>query len=305
MAQNTLHRPLSLLHNASDRSGSGPALAKRPKLSLQTDALDSTARIFSNALAAKSSNFAKHLTSPTIRNTFSNTYNISASPTRLVIPFSPTRSSPKKTHGSSRARVAPASAPCEVKAKYQVPAGIASILHKTPLREEQQSWRRGQKKAVSFDTPLATNIRTQRYTYTHYDVLQEDQENDRVTDLALTPTSPSSPHAPMTASASTLSSACDVHDDGNARLRHQQSEMATWKSKPKPAGDNPRGDSPLEPARPVARNSRTKKRKWVWTLGPLAEDEADALVEEEEQEHDDDSATTYRPIAVPKRVRRS
>ncbi|KAJ5983771.1 hypothetical protein N7481_005870 [Penicillium waksmanii] len=195
---------MSCLQPPSGRSDHS-SISSRPKLTLQTTSLPLT---FGRSTTGLSRSFAATATaSPTVRNTFKNAYD-ATSPTSTTT--SPTKISSTSTSGLRLNTTAvpipiakpispyihhtnPNNSPYSYRSPYSLPLGVRSILRNSPL--EGASRRRSgsvsagaggpggagvrrvffpAKKQVSFRHILEEEIRTERYTAQHLDLVREE-----------------------------------------------------------------------------------------------------------------------------------
>lgn len=179
---------MSCFSSAGDRP-----LAARPKLTLQTTALP---RTFGTSTTGLSRPFtAAPGTSPTVRNTFKNAYDV---PSPTSTPTSPSKGPnhrfPTDKPISPYVHHPTTNSPFNHRA-YQLPIGVRSILRNSPLdtasRRRSGSISAGAggpggagsrrvffpaKKEVSYRMPLEEVIHTERYTAQHIDLVREEEE---------------------------------------------------------------------------------------------------------------------------------
>ncbi|KAJ5267558.1 hypothetical protein N7478_010366 [Penicillium angulare] len=197
----------------SPAAGDRPTMTGRPKLTLQTSALP---RTFGTSTTGLSRPFtAAAGTSPTVRNTFKNAYDVVASPTSAAT--SPSKGpshrfptdkpiSPYVHHPSNNNTFNHRSA-------YQLPLGVRSILRNSPL--DTVSHRRSgsisagtsgpasagtrrvffpAKKQVSYRVPLEEEIRTTNYTASHLDLVLETEEDEKQKEIQKQTEAVAAPH---------------------------------------------------------------------------------------------------------------
>ncbi|KAL9618987.1 MAG: hypothetical protein Q9160_006381 [Pyrenula sp. 1 TL-2023] len=279
----------TLLTSPTTPSG---ASSRRPKLSLQTASLPLTFGKSSTNLIFKNSLSAHPAASPTIRNTFSNAYDIPHRP-------SPASASPMNNHNkfhASRRLMSPF--PKKDDEPYTLPIGPKSILKNTPhprsshARSNSISYRRPSisclsstnspspkerrrvffptAKKVNYRLPLAEDIKTVRFTLCHSDIPSSDNSNSE------------------NDSDSEASDAGSVSSDSESDIRGLSSPQKR-KRQDSQREDTPRKIrlSPSPPDRaPVTKpedhqlSSRTpgvskrRRREWKWTLGTIAHAES-------------------------------
>ncbi|PYH87904.1 hypothetical protein BO71DRAFT_287505, partial [Aspergillus ellipticus CBS 707.79] len=264
-----------------------PAMAARPKLTLQTSSLP---RTFGSSSTGLSLSLTTGPTaSPTVRNTFKNAYEV-APPSATASPSSKLRfskpSSPFTTHNS-----------------YQLPLGVRSILRNSPL---DASCRRRSgsvattgpnggpsarrvffpaKKQVSYRCPLEEEIQTVRYTARHSDL-----DDEPIVPLpAATTTTSSDEDSDSNTSAGPSDSGSSTSEDepetgvstaisGKAKKRkHQTAErqvraVALMDGLPavSTTTTTTSSSSSVTTTPQTPRRKRAKRRcEWRWTLGPL------------------------------------
>ena len=228
-------------HVTSDRPGS----AKRPKLSLQTRALDVPRIHGSSGIPSRTSSTFGGLNSATVRNTYKNTYETDC-PLPSPTPSSPVCSTPVSTRSFSAIRLSTILTTQD--SPYRQPKAVRSILRNSPLSKIRTGptspptppYREPVEKQVSFSSPLEEDIKNVDYTLTHLDALEEEGQTTIVSPKLKEVKSP----------RSTKCSTLTID----------------------PAKECSREDTPIL-------RKREKKRKWVWTLGALEEDEDDSLAE--------------------------
>ncbi|KAF7117761.1 hypothetical protein CNMCM5793_006941 [Aspergillus hiratsukae] len=263
---------------SSNAAGDRPStIAQRPKLTLQTKSLPMT---FGSSTTGLSLSLAAGATSsPTVRNTFRNAYDVSSCPPSATV-------SPSK---SSMSRFSKPSSPYPTNANgnpYQQPLGVKSILRNSPL--EPTARRRSisvatngpnggsssrrvffpAEKRVSYRYPLEEEIKTVHYTARHSDLTGEVEDY---------PSGEAGSGEDSDASSSLPSSDISTSDDEYQNT--SQSRRERKKRKPLAAERQIRAVALLDgletdpygfstPQTP--RQHRVKRRcEWRWTLGPL------------------------------------
>ncbi|KAL4891906.1 hypothetical protein BDV59DRAFT_60613 [Aspergillus ambiguus] len=248
-----------------------PAVASRPKLTLQTSSLP---RTFGSSSTGLSLSLAGGATaSPTVRNTFKNAYDV-------PLPSSATVSPSKSVTN----RFSKPSSPYTTNNPYQLPLGLKSILRNSPLepttRRQSISMATGTpnglqaprrvffpaKKQVSYRQPLEEEIHTVRYTARHSDLAAEPDPEPREA---------GSDEDSDSNSSLTLSDTSTSEDDvGGERLERKKRKHQSANKQVRAValmdrldGDDYSSDS-ATPQTPC--QARSKRRcEWRWTLGPL------------------------------------
>ncbi|KAJ5972299.1 uncharacterized protein N7479_002217 [Penicillium vulpinum] len=270
-------------------------ITSRPKLTLQTTALP---RTFGTSNTGLSFSFAAAPTaSPTIRNTFKNAYEVT-SPSSATSPSKSTRynkpSSPYILHPNNNI--------FNYRSPYQLPIGVRSILRNSPLesstRRQSGSISAGgngsngpgsrrvffpAKKQVSYRYPLEEEIRTERYTAQHLDLVTEEAvqtEADTKTPPETRPAtskpegekeeSDSSPS--LSGSASGDDTSADETVRGSSLSKTERKKRRTMRVERQVRAvallDGFEADGSSTPQTP--RQGRAKRRReWKWTLGPV------------------------------------
>ncbi|KAJ5899685.1 hypothetical protein N7495_004429 [Penicillium taxi] len=285
----------------------------RPKLTLQTSSLP---RTFGTSTTSLSLSFtAAPGASPTVRNTFKNAYDVAspssatASPkgtsvhfnnsnnnnnnTRLISPYIPHPGQPK--HNSlSNTNNTHRSSP------YQLPLGVRSILRNSPLeigpRRRSGSISAGAsvpgtrrvffpaKKQVSYRLPLEEEIRTERYTAHHLDLVHEnEQEAEAVQQTKADARAGDPPADPADfendSDAQSTSSGDDASADedvsGSTLSKHERKKRRTVGIQRQVravalldgfgAADPSYNNQTSFPQTPRVK----RRREWKWTLGPI------------------------------------
>ncbi|CAI7665559.1 unnamed protein product [Penicillium pancosmium] len=332
---------MSCLQPPSGRSDHS-SISSRPKLTLQTTSLPLT---FGRSTTGLSRSFTATATaSPTVRNTFKNAYD-ATSP-------SSTTTSPTKTSSNSGLRLNttavpvaksispfihhtnPNNSPYSYRSPYSLPLGVRSILRNSPL--EGASRRRSgsvsagaggpggagarrvffpAKKQVSFRHILEEEIRTERYTAQHLDLVREEAVHEADSGASNTNTKTHT-HTNTHSHAHTAISVTKKDDEAGVELGSASgstSESSTDEGSADEIGDRtslskeerkkrrtlrierqvravalldgleatPYSSTPQTP-----RQSRVKRRReWKWTLGPI--------------EGSPDSAQSELPQSIP------
>lgn len=288
----------------SSPPGDHRTITSRPKLTLQTTSLP---RTYGSSTTGLSLSFAAGPgASPTVRNTFKNAYDVTS-------PSSATGGSPSKVAPSHRFNNnnKPTSPyihhptnnnTFNYRSPYQLPIGVRSILRNSPL--ETASRRRSgsisagtsgpggagarrvffpAKKRVTYRCPLAEEIRTERYTAQHLDVVREEEavqdkahcgseepsaEEEDDSDsgsLSLSETS--------TSGDETSADEGGVCDD-NTLSRMERKKRRTLRVERQVRAvallDGLEADPYASSTPQTPRQGRVKRRReWKWTLGPL------------------------------------
>ncbi|KAJ5254468.1 hypothetical protein N7497_003156 [Penicillium chrysogenum] len=271
-------------------------ITSRPKLTLQTTSLP---RTFGTSTTGLSFSFAAApASSPTVRNTFKNAYEV-ASPSSATSPSKSTRynkpTSPYILHPNNNI--------FNHRSPYQLPIGVRSILRNSPL-EPSTRRRSGSisaggngpngassrrlffpaKKQVSYRYPLEEEIRTERYTAQHLDLVTEEA----VQIEADTKTPPETRPAPFSdlegekedsdnspsLSSETSGSGDDSADEGvrGSLSKTERKKRRTMRIERQVRAvallDGFEADGSSTPQTP--RQGRAKRRReWKWTLGPV------------------------------------
>ncbi|EED24426.1 conserved hypothetical protein [Talaromyces stipitatus ATCC 10500] len=266
----------SVMHNTT--------ITKRPKLSLQTTSLPATFGNSNTGLVARSCITA----SPTVRNTFSNAYDIRQTLSAIDSPSPSCRSADRSArHGSpfpfSNYRSDPM--------PYQQPLGVRSILRNSPLKKLSLGRRSVSisagaidnrrvyfpaKKQVSFRNQLEEEIKTVRYVARHSDI-DSESEPELISDGADGSSSESSD-----SSESQSEHSSSGEDDGEAqdrpvRRRKRKSAPSERQIRAAALRDGLNNDRIAAALSAVPDSNSQKRRcKWRWTLGnsPSAEAES-------------------------------
>ncbi|KAJ5375009.1 hypothetical protein N7517_007015 [Penicillium concentricum] len=267
-------------------------ITSRPKLTLQTTALP---RTFGSSTTGLSFSFAAApAASPTIRNTFKNAYEVT-SPSSATSPSKSTRfnkpSSPYILHPNNN---------IFNRSPYQLPIGVRSILRNSPLepatRRQSGSISAGgngpngaasrrvffpAKKQVSYRYPLEEEIRTERYTAQHLDLVAEEAvqaEADTKTPPETRPApnaggekdTDSSPSTSET-SASGDDTSADESVRGSSLSKTERKKRRTMRIERQVRAvallDGFEADGSSTPQTP--RHGAKRRREWKWTLGPV------------------------------------
>ncbi|CAI7645587.1 unnamed protein product [Penicillium glandicola] len=270
-------------------------ITSRPKLTLQTTALP---RTFGSSTTGLSFSFAAApASSPTIRNTFKNAYEVT-SPSSATSPSKSTRynkpTSPYILHPNNNI--------FNHRNPYQLPIGVRSILRNSPL-EPSTRRRSGSisaggngpngassrrvffpaKKQVSYRYPLEEEIRTEHYTAQHLDLVTEEAVRNEADAKIQTP--PETRPAPFskpsekddTDSSTSLSESAseDTSDEGvrgSSLSKTERKKRRTMRVERQVRAvallDGFEADGASTPQTP--RQGRAKRRReWKWTLGPV------------------------------------
>lgn len=180
---------MSCLQSPSDQR----TITSRPKLTLQTTSLPLT---FGSSTTGLSRSFTASATaSPTVRNTFKNAYEVPSPSSTTTSPSKPSSLRLNTKPGSPYIHHPTPNPSFSYRSSYTLPLGVRSILRNSPL--EGASRRRSgsisagtsgpggagarrvffpAKKQVSFRHNLEEEIRTERYTAQHLDLVREDAE---------------------------------------------------------------------------------------------------------------------------------
>lgn len=275
-------------------------ITSRPKLTLQTTSLP---RTYGSSTTGLSLSFAAGPgASPTVRNTFKNAYDVTspssatsspskaASSHRFNNPSKP--SSPYLHHPTN-------STTFNYRSPYQLPLGVRSILRNSPLetapRRRSGSISAGAsgpggagtrrvlfpaKKQVSYRYPLEDEIRTEKYTAQHLDLVREEEavqdktrpseephvqegEDSDSGSVSLSETSTSGDETSADESCARDSTLSKLERKKRRTLRVQRQVRAVALLD----GLEP---DPYASSTPQTPRQRVKRRReWKWTLGPL------------------------------------
>ncbi|KAJ5138749.1 uncharacterized protein N7515_003597 [Penicillium bovifimosum] len=274
-------------------------ITSRPKLTLQTTSLP---RTFGSSNTGLSFSFATAPTaSPTIRNTFKNAYEVTSPSSATTSPSKAARFNSKP---SSPYLLHPTNNLFNHRNPYQLPIGVRSILRNSPLdhstRRRSGSISAGgngpngagsrrvffpAKKQVSYRCPLEEEIRTERYTAQHIDLLSPEAvqyENDPQTPPEPscahpkteeeTEDSDSSPSSLPETSASGDDTSADEGICGPALSKMERKKRRSMGIERQVRAvallDGVEADGSSTPQTP--RDHRVKRRReWRWTLGPI------------------------------------
>ena len=278
-------------------------ITSRPKLTLQTTALP---RTFGSSTTGLSFSFAAAPTSsPTVRNTFKNAYDV-ASPSSAT--SSPVKSSRFNTAKPTSPYVTHPNNVFNYRNPYQLPLGVRSILRNSPL--DSASRRRGSisaggnghnagtrrvffpaKKQVNYRCPLEEEIRTERYTAQHLDLLREEAVQNEA-DKTPPETGPgpnpenedeknndSDSSASLSESASGDDTSADegVRDANSSLTKEERKKRRTLRIERQVRAvallDGFEADPYASSTPQTPRQGRLKRRReWKWTLGPVESD---------------------------------
>lgn len=268
----------SVMHNTT--------ITKRPKLSLQTAALPATFGSSNTGLVARSCITA----SPTVRNTFSNAYEIRQTVSAIDSP-SPGRSAGGSTRNGSPF---PFSSHRSDGMPYQQPLGVRSILRNSPLKKmmlrrsvsisagamaENRRLYFPAKKQVSFRNQLEEEIKTVRFVARHSDIESESEQEP--------------------SSDSEESSGSESSDSGDSQSDHSSSGEDDGETHDRPMRKKKRKSAPSErqiraaalrdgigndriaAALSAVPDPASQKRrcKWRWTLGNSPLTDSDSKLE--------------------------
>ncbi|KGO78387.1 hypothetical protein PITC_068500 [Penicillium italicum] len=271
-------------------------ISSRPKLTLQTTSLP---RTFGTSTTGLSFSFAAApASSPTIRNTFKNAYEV-ASPSSATSPTKSSRynkpSSPYILHANNNI--------FNHRSPYQLPIGVRSILRNSPL-EPSARRRSGSisaggngpngagtrrvffpaKKEVSYRYPLEEEIRTERYTAQHLDLVTEEAVQAEADTKSPPETRPaliqnlegekensdSSPSLSETSTSDDTSADEGVRGSSLSKTERKKRRTMSTERQVRAVAllDGFEADGSSTPQTP--RQGRAKRRReWKWTLGPI------------------------------------
>jgi hypothetical protein len=274
-------------------------ITSRPKLTLQTTSLP---RTFGSSNTGLSFSFATAPTaSPTIRNTFKNAYEVTSPSSATTSPSKAARFNSKP---NSPYILHPNNNLFNHRNPYQLPIGVRSILRNSPLdstRRRSGSISAGgngpngagsrrvffpAKKQVSYRCPLEEEIRTERYTAQHIDLLSAEAVQHE-SDPQTPPEPRCADHKPeeeetedSDSSTPSLSETSASGDDTSADEGIRGAALSkTERKKRRSMGierqvravallDGVEADGSSTPQTP--RDRRVKRRReWRWTLGPI------------------------------------
>ncbi|KAJ5504329.1 hypothetical protein N7463_007203 [Penicillium fimorum] len=270
-------------------------ITSRPKLTLQTTALP---RTFGSSTTGLSFSFAAApAASPTIRNTFKNAYEVT-SPSSATSPSKSTRYKPASPY-----ILHPNNNIFNHRSPYQLPIGVRSILRNSPLesttRRQSGSISAGgngpngaasrrvffpAKKQVSYRYPLEEEIRTERYTAPHLDLVTEEAVQHEA-DTKIPPETRPTPNpegegekedtdsSPSTSetSASGDDTSADEGVRGSSLSKTERKKRRTMRVERQVRAvallDGFEADGSSTPQTP--RHGAKRRREWKWTLGPV------------------------------------
>jgi len=269
-------------------------ITSRPKLTLQTTALP---RTFGSSTTGLSFSFAAApAASPTIRNTFKNAYEV-------VSPSSATTSPSKATRFNSKPTSPYIHSNNNIfnRNSYQQPLGVRSILRNSPLeaatRRRSGSISAGgngpsagtrrvffpAKKQVSYRFPLEEEIRTERYTAQHLDLVREAVQYEADTKpLPETRPAGSKPEEeekedsdfsiPSSETSASEDTSADENTHDTSLTKTERKKRRTMRIERQVRAvallDGFEADGSSTPQTP--RQPRVKRRReWKWTLGPV------------------------------------
>ncbi|KAJ5595280.1 uncharacterized protein N7459_001488 [Penicillium hispanicum] len=291
----------------SSPPGDSRTITSRPKLTLQTAALP---RTFGTSTTGLSLSFAAGTgASPTVRNTFKNAYDVS-SPSSAT--GSPSKSSNHRFTSSKP--ISPYvlhpnnSNPFNYRLPYQLPLGLRSILRNSPLdtavRRRSGSVSAGAsgpggagtrrvffpaKKQVSYRLPLEEEIRTERYTAQHLDLIQEEKQEAEHAKAESGPQGPPTRCAEdndggeesdsSLSQSETSTSGDETSADEGSADKTSLSKLERKKRRTMRIERQVRAVALLDGLEPDSYTSSTphtphqgrakRRREWKWTLGPL------------------------------------
>lgn len=278
-------------------------ITSRPKLTLQTTSLP---RTYGSSTTGLSLSFAAGpAASPTVRNTFKNAYDVTS-------PSSATSSPSKATSGhrfnnnskphSSYIHHPTNNNTFSYRSPYQLPLGVRSILRNSPLgtvsRRRSGSISAGAggpggagvrrvffpaKKQVSYRHPLEDEIRTEKYTAQHLDLVREEEavrDDDKAGSGLEGPSADAeedSDSGSVSLSETSTSGDETSADEGNARdnalsklERKKRRTMGVERQVRAVALLDGLEPDPYTSSTPQTPRQRVKRRReWKWTLGPL------------------------------------
>ncbi|KAL3456463.1 hypothetical protein BJX64DRAFT_41003 [Aspergillus heterothallicus] len=268
------HPSMSCAMTSSATTNRASAL-ERPKLTLQTSSLPVTFGSSSTGLSLSLA--VGSTTSPTVRNTFKNAYDVAYPPSATA--------SPSRT---SNTRFSKPPSPYTSSNPYQLPLGVKSILRNSPLEAKRRansvapSGPNGgstsrrvlfpTKKQVTYRYPLEEEIKTVTYTTRHSDLVSEpesasretssDEDSDYSSSSAI-----SSETTPSDDDAETEAVGSDPTGDKKEKKRKYRSAERQVRAIALMEGL----EDPYAPSTPqTPRQGRLKRRReWRWTLGPL------------------------------------
>ncbi|KAF2470587.1 uncharacterized protein BDR25DRAFT_303665 [Lindgomyces ingoldianus] len=241
--------------------------------------------------------------SPTVRNTFSNAYDVPASAApalgrpskpRLSIdssfsaPPNPQSSSTPNSASTLSSTLTSASSneSATISIPYKQPHNVTSILSNSPARPfipRKMAPVRPlfpAEKKVSFRTPLEEEIKTVKYTLAHSDLESSISSDSTVSSVETTAYSEQESSTVSLLIESSASSSPNFPSSPSVSSPSEQSNSPAFSSlegSPRPRGprigekrdsSSSESDSDSCPETPVA-GRRKRRRDWRWTLGPL------------------------------------
>lgn len=273
-------------------------ITSRPKLTLQTTSLPRTCGSSTTGLSLSFA--AGPGASPTVRNTFKNAYDVT-SPSSAT--SSPSKAASHRFNNNSK----PSSpyihqptnnTPFNYRSPYQLPLGVRSILRNSPLetapRRRSGSISAGTigpgsagarrvffpaKKQVSYRYPLEDEIRTEKYTAQHLDLVREEEaapDNDKAEGLSANEEDDSDSGSASLSETSTSGDETSA-DEGGMR-DNTLSKVERKKRRTLQVERQVRAVALLDGLEPDTYTSSTpqtprqrvkRRREWKWTLGPL------------------------------------
>ena len=274
-------------------SSNEQTIASRPKLTLQTTSLPRTFGHSSTGLSL--SRAAGTGTSPTVRNTFKNAYDVTSPSSATTSPSKGPRLNTKPISPYVHPNNQNNTNTFSYRSPYQLPLGVRSILRNSPL--ETASRRRSgsvsagagpssagarrvffpAKKTVTFRHPLEEEIRTERYTAQHLDLLEDEavEAVQTVQPQAAGREEPGSEDSDTSESLSETSTSSDEDGTGKTSLtkleRKKRRTMRVERQVRAVALLDGFEADPYASTPQTPRQGRAKRRReWKWTLGPIS-----------------------------------
>ncbi|KAF2190829.1 hypothetical protein K469DRAFT_721737 [Zopfia rhizophila CBS 207.26] len=275
------------------------SVPQRPKLHINTQQL----RTFGKGSSLRLDTLSA--VSPTVRNTFSNAYEVPASaqpalgrPSKPRLSIDSSFSGPTQTSSLSSSSTPNSASTLEstltsassnysatISIPYKQPHNLTSILSNSPARQllpRKMAPARPlfpAEKKVSFRTPLEEEIQTVKYTMAHSDI-----DSSSSSTISSIESSTSSEAESSSASLSVPSSSNESPSPSLSSPSEQSSSSAfsSLEGSPRPRGprigdkrdsSESESDSDSCPETPIA-GRRKRRRDWRWTLGPLSSDES-------------------------------
>jgi hypothetical protein len=275
----TAQKMIALTTTATPSVMQNTTVTKRPKLSLQTASLPATFGNSNTGLARTCIT-----ASPTVRNTFSNAYEIKHVLSAIESP-SPCRSAGGARYGS------PFLSHRSDPMPYQLPLGVRSILRNSPLKKMALSRRSVSisagaisenrrvyfpaRKQVSFRNHLEEEIKTVRFVARHSDIESESEyessESDGEGDSG-------SDSGGSQSEGHSSSGEDDEETQGRSVLKKKRKSVSSERQIRAAALRDGFDDDQIAMALTAGPpGSRRKRRcKWRWTLGNLASNELES-----------------------------